>query len=67
MMTVPVTIENTEYYTLSSIRERDEKLNAEAGASTENVADENVAETTENKESTENNTEEQAPQNNEEE
>ena len=67
MMTVPVTIENTEYYTLSSIRERDEKLNAEAGASAENVADENVAETTENKESTENNTEEQAPQNNEEE
>ncbi len=67
MMTVPVTIENTEYYTLSSIRERDEKLNAEAGTSTENVADENVAETTENEESTENNAEEQAPQNNEEE
>lgn len=56
MMTVPVTIENTEYYTLSSIRERDEKLNAEAGTSTENVA-----ETTENEESTENNAEEQAP------
>ena len=57
MMTVPVTIENTEYYTLSSIRERDEKLNAEAGANTANVAEENAAETT-NVEETENNEEE---------
>ena len=39
MMTVPVTIENTEYYTLSSIRERDEKLNAEAGENTANIAE----------------------------
>ena len=57
MMTVPVTIENTEYYTLSSIRERDEKLNAEAGENTANIAEENAAETT-NVEETENNEEE---------
>ena len=57
MMTVPVTIENTEYYTLSSIRERDEKLNAETGENTANIAEENAAETT-NVEETENNEEE---------
>ena len=57
MFTVPVTIENVDYYTLSSMIQRDEELNAEAGTSTENVADENVAETTKNEESTENNAE----------
>ena len=48
----PYTIENVDYYTLSSMIQRDEELNAEAGTSTENVA-----ETTKNEESTENNAE----------